>query len=65
MCENAIFPCLQGIRMSRERNKTWMNDQLKRRYNSHRKNSLLFLKFSFKKFNLKINVKKQHNCSVS
>ena len=47
MCQNACFPCLQETRMrrsKREEQKTDVDDQIKRRYNSRRtKNSLLFL----------------------
>ena len=40
----------------KEKNRKQMYDQIKRRYNSRRKqNSLLFLNFVKKNFNLKIN----------
>ena len=43
----------------KEKNRKQMNDQIKRRYNSRRKqNSLLFLNFVLKNFNSKLFVKK-------
>ncbi len=43
MCQNAFFPCLQNVLIYKRTE--YGGDQSKRRYNSQRKNSLLFLKF--------------------
>ena len=60
MCQNAYFLCLQGMKMRRFTNKRGSEnrymkrirkqifDQLKRRNNSQRINSMLFLEFSLK-----------------
>ena len=42
-----------------KRNSKQIYDQIKRKYNSRRKNALLSLKFCFKKINLKINCEKK------
>ena len=49
MCQNAFFSCLQGIKCIdlQKRNRICMYDQLKRRFNSQRKNAVLYLEFCF------------------
>ena len=60
MCQDAFFPCVQGIKMRRSE-----REEQKQMYNQkeettvREKNSLLFLKFDFKIIYLKINVKKE------
>ena len=51
MCQNAFFPCLQENRMCRftKKNKKQMYDQLKRRYNCHRKKFPALFKTMLKK----------------
>ena len=67
MCQNAISILLLCVKMhfslvyKRSENRedqNRCNSANLRRYNSQRKNSLFFLKFSLNKFYLKINVKK-------
>ena len=59
MCQDAFFPCVQGIKMRRSEREEQKQINQKEETTVREKNSLLFLKFDFKIIYLKINVKKE------